>query len=201
MRFFVDTYSNPELEGQGEGFKYGVTNCYLELEYPVNDYFLVIYYIPRNSNYLVIATCWERAFDEILENLDNPDYLETISETFPFLSQLLYNGFKEKYSEGALIQLEDFDTGEPKWFLISVSGNVNLENPEQIFGNKTNKVAELVIEKSLELLQELNENEPNLVNLFLKKAARGVTAVGILAIASWLGIDLNDTRTSPFKVL
>ncbi len=195
MRYFIDSNSDPSLEG--DDVKYKVTNCYIEFEYPGDDFFFVLYLIPKTSNSVFIATCWERAFDEILDNLDDEDYVETMTETWPTLARLLANGINDRYSEGALIKLEDFDTGEPKWFLASVCGNLDFENIEEIFGDRTQEVTQLVIQQSLELLQELNENKPSILGAFGKGIVRtlvgGLAVTGIAAVGALFGIDPSYT--------
>ena len=43
----------------------------------------------------------------MVDNLDDEDYVETLCDTWPIFVNLLQNGLKDKYSEGALIKLED----------------------------------------------------------------------------------------------
>jgi len=83
------------------------------------------------------------------------------------------NCLKDKYSEGALIKLEDFDTGDPKWFLASVAGNLDLEDIESIAGERTQETVGLVLNKSIELFQELNEKKPSMFRQIAKEFSRG----------------------------
>jgi hypothetical protein len=187
MRFFLDSTSGKDLEG--DGLKFKVTNCYLELEHEMDGVYLVHYVIPRNSTSVFIATCWDRIFDELLSDEDS---LETAVETWPALGQLLVNGIEDRYSDGALIKLEDFDTGEPKWFLASVCGNIDLEDIASVFSDRTAETTKVVVEKSLALFVDLNENKPSLLRAVGKGVAAGVGAVALAGIAAIFGVDLSD---------
>ncbi len=173
MRFFLDNASGKNLEGDDE-FKYQVTNCYIEFEYKLQDEsFIVVYLIPKDNHSVLIATCWDTTFDDVLENLDDKDYLETVYETWPDIVQLIANGIKDKYSEGALIKLEDFDTGDHKWFLASVAGNLDFEDIESITGERTQETIGLVLKKSIEVFQELTEKKPSAISQIAKGFRRG----------------------------
>ncbi len=187
MRFFLDSTSGRDL--QGDEVKFKATNCYLELEHEMEGVYLVHYVIPRNNTSVFLATCWDRAFDELLSDEDS---LETAVETWPTLGQLLVNGIEDRYSEGALIKLEDFDTGEPKWFLASICGNIDLEDMDSLFSERTAEATRVVVEKSLALFVDLNENKPSLLRAVGKGVAAGIGAVALAGIAAVFGVDLDD---------
>lgn len=185
MRFFLDNTSGKGLEG--DEIKFKVTNSYIEVEYELNELYAVLYFIPRSNTSFFIATCWDDVFDSILGEVEDEDDLDTIVATWPSLAQLLANGIKDKYSNGALIKLEDADTGEPKWFVASVAGNLNLESEEGLFNERTAEISQLVLTKSLELFVQLQENKPSLLRAFGKGLAAGVGTVLLGGLAAVFG--------------
>jgi hypothetical protein len=188
MRPFIDERKTSTQEEVGST----ITNSYIALEWPIDDSrAFVVYLIPRNTHSVFVATCWEHAFDQLLQGIDE-DTAETIGETWPTLAALLYNGADDLYREGALILLEDFDDGERKWFLASVVGNISFENVEGLLGERTDAVMQLVAQKSVQLLTELNENEPSTLRAIGKGVAQAVGTglmVGLLAV---LGVDPDE---------
>jgi hypothetical protein len=194
MRAFIDSTPGDDLEG--DEIRYKVTNHYIELEFPIGDsLFLVLYYIPRSTSSVFVAACWNHVLDELLDNISDEDEWGTLVETWPTLAQLIVNGTKDRYKEGALIRLEDFDCGETKWFVASVSGNLDLEDLEKLFNDRTQQTSHLVLEKSLDLLTELNENRPSLGRAIVRGIAKGIGAGVIAAIAGAFGIDLTGGLT------
>ncbi len=190
MRTFID--STPGSNLVGEEIKYGVTNSYIEVEFRIDDAFLVLYYIPRSSSSIFVATCWDHAFDGLLSNIDEDDW-ETIAETWPTLAKLLLNGANDRYSEGALIKLEDFDDGESKWYIASIAGNLDFDNIDDLLGDRTQKVSQLVILKSAELLTEMSENRPSIGRAIVKGITRGVGKGLLMAIGAAVGVDLSQS--------
>lgn len=190
MRFFLDTTTGSGLEG--DEIKYKVTNGYIEVEYSLDELFAVLYFIPRSSTSFFIATCWDDVFDTILGQVDDEDDLETIIETWPSLGELLANGINDKYSGGALIKLEDADTGEPKWFVASVAGNLNLESLDGLFNDRTAEVSQLVLSRSVELFVQLQENKPSVLRAVGKGIAAGVGTVLLGGLAALFGGDSSD---------
>lgn len=196
MRSLVDKRVTTKGRRQSEGPGIDVTDGYIELEIPIDrTKAMVVYLIPRSSRSVWVATCWDHAFDEILEDPDE-DTLEVIEGTWPLLAQLLANGFKDRYREGALIVLEDLDDGENKWFVASVAGNISLEDPEKLFAEKTQKVIQVVLSRSAELAQELSENEPSALKALGRGIGKGLgTLIGstvAAGVAVLLGIDPTD---------
>lgn len=187
MRFFIDSKSGTDLEGE-DGVKYKITNSYIELEYQLDDSFLVLYYIPRTNNSVFIATCWDREFDQLLGNLDEND-LETIVETWPTLGQLMSNTVNDKYSAGVLTSFEDFDDGEPKWFVTSICGNLNLENIKELFGDRAQVTAQIVCERSMDLLVELSERKPDVLKAMGRGFVKGLAVGALATVAAFFGED------------
>lgn len=184
---------------QGDALKFKTTNTYLEFENKLEDLYLIYYIIPRSANSIFVATCWERLFDDLFADEES---LKVAVQTWNLLAQLLTNGLEERYSEGAMLRLEDYDTGETKWFLVSISGNIDFESVEGFFTPRTQEVTNLVMEKSLELLVELQEKTPSasgeLKSVFwglVKNVA--VNAVGILPAGGAISEGgLFETETS-----
>jgi hypothetical protein len=192
MKSFVDESS----ANRSDDISTRATNSYIEVEFPIQKSLSsFLYIIPRNKSSVFIVTCWEHAFDELLENIDENGW-ETIVETWPTLAKLLYNGIKDRYQEGALILLEDFDYGENKWFVASICGNLDLDDIEELFNDRAQETMMLVLGKSMELLTELQENSPSMMRAigkgFSKGVKMGIGAVALGALAALFGVDPDD---------
>jgi hypothetical protein len=189
---FVRTFIDKPTNSKSDEPTIRATRCYLEIEWPVNESLCaIIYAIPRTGTSAYIAACWETAFDELLRNLDSHT-LETIVETWPTLATLLYNGINDKYREGALIRLEDADYGEMKWFVASVAGNISFDSEDDFFTDRTVDTIQVVMEKSMELMVELQERKPSIIRAVGKGIMAGLSAVAVGAIAVAFGIDPDD---------
>ena len=168
------------------------TNRYLEIAYPFDDEDSVhIYIIPRSSTQAFVAVCLDHAFDSLFEDFDE-DSMETVAETWPTLAALLVNGVKDRYSEAALIRLEDEDDGESKWFVATVVGNISFDDAENVFTPRTQESIRLIIEKTLSLFQELATREPSMGRAIGKGILEGIGAGVAVGIAAYFGIDLSD---------
>lgn len=166
MRDFIESVPGKGLQPIDDGSEVRVraTRGYFEVEYKAqSEIYLTLYYIPRSESSVFIAACWDHAFDGPIEGLSDDDALETVTQTWPTLAQLLANGIEDRYSQGALIVLEDPDCGEKKWFVASVAGNLDLGSLDGLFTEETQEVARLVIECSTALMGELQENQPSLI--------------------------------------
>lgn len=182
MRYFIDSTPGPNAVGD-EDLMFRVTNNYFELVYPIDKHsYFIINIIPRNDYSAFVACCLGDCFDEVLDNLDDADYRETICDTWPLFARLLQNGVRDKYSEGALIKLEDIDTGDTKWFLASVAGNINFDSIEGLLCDRTMQVVRTVIEKTVELHNELSTKSPSKVKSFFKGFLKGAAIVALLAL-------------------
>lgn len=189
MRTFIDTRKTSRGDEPGVS----VTNGYIELEIPVDrSTALVVYVIPRSEHSAFVATCWDRVFDAVVEDLDD-DTAETIVETWPTLATLLGNGATDRYRDGALIRLEDVDDGETKWFVASVAGNISFDSAEEVFGERTQAVIRAVLETSGRLATELNENEPSALRAIGRGLLAGIGAALGLGVAAFLGVPAGDS--------
>jgi len=189
MYFFV----SKKRSGKGKEPDIRVTNSYLEIEMPIDDDSSIFTYIvPRSERSVFVLICLDDMFDTLMNELDN-DSFETISDTWPTLAELLMNGAKDKYKSGALIRFEDADYGDNKWFVASVAGNISFESEDEIFGDRTMEALEVVMERTKELLTELQEREPSM----LKAVGKGILAglgLGLLSgAAQAFGIDIDDS--------
>lgn len=153
------------------------TNTYIEVEIP-NDSSssLFVYLIPRSQTSMFVAMCCDHAFDELLNDIDEDDW-DTIVDTWPTLARLLHNGINDKYKEGALIKLEDLDDGENKWFVASISGNHNFNDIDDVLNESTQETVKLVIECSMQLATEMQNNKPSVFRAMGRGMAQGVAAV------------------------
>jgi hypothetical protein len=189
MDYFISQAPNPNAQGDDE-FKLLATNCYFELNYKIDDStYLIVYLLYRSANSVFVATCWGDTFDGIIRNLDDDDYVEILHDTWPTLTNLLANGINDKYSNGALIKLEDPDDGDSKWFVASVAGNIGFDSIDDLLCANTHSKISLVIEQSITLFTELDKKRPDTLRAIGKGLLKGAA---ILAIGSLFGLDLND---------
>jgi hypothetical protein len=164
------------------------TNAYLEIEQPLTEGNALIFYIaPRSESSVFVLTCWDHAFDDLIPQLDDENTAETVAETWPILAQLLMNGIKDRYRDGALIRLEDPDDGETKWFVASIAGNLRLDSPDDLMSEPVMKVVQVVLERTMQLHKELMERAPDQGKMF-GRAVKGALGAAVLgALAALLG--------------
>jgi hypothetical protein len=187
MRYCISDRKNAKAEDPD----IRVTNSYIEVEVPIdNNSSVFTYIVPKGEHAAFVLMCLDDMFDNLLENMDE-DTIETVCNTWPTLAEMLHNGIKDKYSNGALIKLEDADDGDTKWFMASIAGNISFESAESIFCDRTNEAMGVVWNRTITLLTELQERKPSQWRAMGKGILSGL-ALGALAIAAdALGIDLN----------
>lgn len=184
MRFFIDSTPGSDAIGDDD-LMLRTTNNYLELIYTIDkSTYLIINIIPRNNYSAFVAACFGDCFDDVLENFNDKDYIETVCDTWPLFANLLNNGVKDKYSEGALIKMEDIDTGDNKWFLASIAGNLNFDSVEDLLCEKTLQAVRTVIERTGELYNELSSKSPSKSKAFFKGLLKGAAVVALIALGA-----------------
>ena len=187
MKPFIDDATQSELD-------INVSNSYIELELPQENtkVSLFVYLIPRSESSMFVVTCWDEVFDSIVEQFHDEDVIETAAETWPLFARMLGDGIRDKYREGALIRLEDPDDGDTKWYVGTVVGNLSLDDSDGIFTPRMQQGISLVINRSGELLQEMQERQPNWTTGLWKGIKKGMLASAALAVGAMLGIDPSD---------
>jgi hypothetical protein len=192
MRPFIDPNRGCDLEGDGD-CRYKFTNCYIELEYPVHSLYLVVYFIPINDCTVAVATCLEHHFDGIEQYLSDDNSVRTFTETWPLTAQLLVNGIRNQYSQGALIRFADYDTADQKWFLCTFVGNLNLDNLEGLFCERTREAELLVVNLSIQVLDEITTRQPDLVAHYGRQILSGLgqfaSKLAMIGLGGLLGAD------------
>ncbi len=159
MRPFLDTIPGDDL--QGTDLRYKLLKNYIEFELKMSDDFYIVFYLlPKNSSSVFVASCWQHTFDQLLDRIEDAGDLDLLDLTHPTLAQLIANGFNDEYGEGALVRLHDGDTGEPKWFLVSVSQGAGFSQLDELFEWPTHAASRLVIRRSMGLLKELCAQHP-----------------------------------------
>ena len=182
MRYFIDSTPGRDAVGD-ENLMLRATNNYIELIYTINEStYFIVNIIPRNNYSAFVTTCLGDCFDKVVDNLDDEDYVETLCDTWPIFVNLLQNGLKDKYSEGALIKLEDIDTGDHKWFIASIAGNLNFDSIEDLLCDQTKQAVDTVITKTVELYNELSTKSPSKTKAFLKGFLKGAAMVALFAL-------------------
>lgn len=170
-----------------EGTSFDFTNCYIQVEMPIDTEMSVfVYIIPKTESSVFVATCWDDAFDKLL-TADEDDF-ETIADTWPTLAALVINATQDKYRECAMIRFADYDDGDQKWFLASVAGNINLDDTEQLLGDRTMEVAKKVIARTTELSNELQSRSPSA----WKQIGKFAAGVGMAFLLGALGVNVDE---------
>ncbi|MGA7934828.1 MAG: hypothetical protein WCA35_14885 [Kovacikia sp.] len=185
MRFFIDSKSNNH--GQPDRVKYRTTQHYVELEIPSESYLMVLYLVPRDRDSAFVVTCWDSVFDQDPANLNDEKSCKAIFETCPNLAHRLTNGIYDRYHEGALLKLEDFDTGKSKWFLAAVVDNLDFMSLDTLLNEQAHQVIGQIMHQSFELLNELYEKQPPVFDTVAKRIGKGLSfglAVGAAAVLS-----------------
>ncbi|MBV8740126.1 MAG: hypothetical protein JO007_23295 [Alphaproteobacteria bacterium] len=193
MQSFIDERRS---SGSEDGPVISVTPRYLQLEVPIDTFkSAYIYFVQRNEGSYFVATCWDNAFDTLIEELDE-EQIGHLQQAWPDFLDLLSNGINDRYRDSALIRLEDPDDGETKWFVASVCGNLDPNSAEGILNERSASIVQTVLGRSLQLLNQaessisqLNELRRPSLGKTLVKVGVGV-ALGVLASA--LGVDLDD---------
>ena len=136
---------------------------YTELEFVVaeEEVVVVVYILQKDPNTSYIVAC-------LGDSLDTQD--ETL-ETCPVLSRLI--------QQARLSQFEDFDDKTPKWFVLS-----NLVKAPEI----THEITMNLIRETLQVLLEIDETAPDLIEPALEELGEDATLIE--RVADGLGLDL-----------
>lgn len=150
MRPFRDVNPGVGPYIQAEGVHIRSTYGYIELEYQTNPY-KVVYLVPRSDTSVWVGQSFGDQFTPLARlfavNQDQDFHraiTRAIPETWPMLSELLENGFAENYSAAALIVLTDPDDETGKWFLTSVLGNIDPNDPLDLFSSRTDAIVQRI---------------------------------------------------------
>jgi len=183
MKFFMHSHRRSGLTIIGDGSaRVKFTNKYVQVEipapeYPRNDLFLTCYLIIRDANSVYVSACLKNKFDGFFDDYSK----STLKNTWPTLYKLAKNGIDKKFSKGALNQLEDNDTGELKWFVLSVVGNIDFNNENLLLNPKINKAMDLVLFKSVKMLMEMESNRPT----FAERLFDNISSSSIKSMRFW----------------
>lgn len=181
MKFFIDLHRASGLMGDGP-IRAKFTNKYIQVEvpapeYPHGDLFLTSYLIIRDANSVYVSACLGNKFDGFFDDYSK----STIKNTWPTLYELAINGIDKKFSKGALNKLEDNDTGELKWFALSVVGNLDLNNENLLINPRINQAMNLVLFKSVKMLLEMESDRP----AFARRLFDGISSGLIKGMRFW----------------
>lgn len=193
MQTFIQDANNFNLKNGA--LTYRLTPRYVEFVQREKSLALVFYMIFRDEHSLIIAACWDHTFDSM--QIDDEDDIKNIGDTYPTIAQLIRNTLGKRYSQGALVQMEDFDDGEPKWFVVSVAGNLNLRSADDLFQERIVQVLSIVLDKSTTALLEIQNNKPSYTGTILRGLKKGFM-IGLKAsIKQSLTHGLADFFDSP----
>jgi hypothetical protein len=126
MRFWIDMNAHPD---EAQGVVHG-TPGYVEIQThnvdpPGISY---IYLVPLDQANFIVAACWGHEFDRFEEYIFDPKlgkhWVSAYSEAWPLFGELFTNAMQGRYSQGSLVNFEDLDDGERKWFVATYVGNI-----------------------------------------------------------------------------
>ena len=180
MRFWVDFEAVPV--DRYSTLLNGTPN-YLEIQEPGGEAeergLSFTYILPLGPGDFIVASCWGHEFDKFTPFILDPkmgrDWLRAYSEPWPTYGQLVTNASEGRYSSGALINFENPDDGERKWFVITFVGNLVPTNEwAEVFDNPRIVAAcQMVYLKSAELAQQMTSGRDISPGTMAKLYAKG----------------------------
>jgi hypothetical protein len=109
----------------------GLTPRYFEWEVQHGDLFEFYYVVPVDESSIVYAVCWKRAFDVLMMKVDNPSFRKKMQRSWPTLDRLIERAQLRQMNDAcALVRMNDFDSGEPNWFVVCRVDNVDPWSPK-----------------------------------------------------------------------
>jgi hypothetical protein len=120
-----------------------------------------VYVLPLDNSNFVAAACWGHQFDQMAQYFFDPkmgnDWVNAYSEAWPSFGELLRNAAGGRYGAGGLVNLEDPDDGERKWFVVTFVGNTIPKDSydEVLDDSRVEQGVQLVYVKSAELLEQM----------------------------------------------
>ncbi len=191
MKMFLQDLQGSKL--QDGVTEYKITKRYIEFTQKLENWLVVTYFIFRDESSFIVALCWDDMFNSL--EIKDTDDIENIGDTYPTLAGLIRNTINRNFGRGALIQMEDFDDGSLKWFVISIAGNLEIKSPEDLFEGRAQEAAETVLLRSLEVLGEL-KNKPKLGGTIWRGLKKGM----LMGLKDVLSVSLNETFSSIFNM-
>ncbi|WP_062464599.1 hypothetical protein [Demequina soli] len=170
-----------------DGIAWRRTSAYTEAKVAVESAWVPVYLIRVDENVGAAVTCWDHQFDVIIDNLTKLQIEKVLRRLQPTWFACADNATKERYGDGALLELLDPDTLNRKW-MIGVMFSHESTDPQAAA-----KAMAKVTEISLAVFAE-SSNKASAMDYaraatggFFAGAARGMTyAERIMQAAKWI---------------
>jgi hypothetical protein len=140
------------------------------------------YVMPWRENALLVVAyiSADQLGDLMQQQLQDPKlgdlYYKEYKKTWPKLMALVENSLSNQISKGVLLNIEDPDTGDRKWVVATVVGNVRLESDEEMNAvmrsERMLKAIELVVDTGWKMLAEVQTNKISTMS-YVRMAALG----------------------------
>jgi hypothetical protein len=169
----TDRGKGPEYVDGTDGSQLRQTPAYVEYVMPVRESYVVTYWMSLSPTDYFVAQCWGNTFDWPVHLMTYPTTaagtIKSALQAWPTLMALFSNSAQEKprLGEGVIIHANDVDDGNPKWFIGSFLGNIQiLDVNGGLFSERSLAVANKVFQLSGAVGVELRDTPPsNLPNL------------------------------------
>lgn len=157
--YFFEPINDPETIELADGFNVIIKDYYCEITIKMSTDFccyFVLYLIPKDDYSFYLCTYWEDSLDFMLDASNDTHWI--VAKTWPTLYSLLQNGSKDRYSEGAMIRMNNYDNGNVEWFLTTTINGEDIAAAinSDVFLEKVAFVKDL----TLQICDEL-EKEPD----------------------------------------
>lgn len=159
-----------------DGIAWRETGNYVEAKVLVQDVWLPIYVITVREGIGAAVSCWDHQFDPIIDNLTKPQIEAIMRRLHPTWFACVDNAIRERYSEGALVELLDPDVMDRKW-MIAVLFSHRADDRDHAAGVAMDRVVKV----SAEVAEESN-NKPSKLD-YLRAAAGGAAQGGAQGLA------------------
>jgi hypothetical protein len=165
------------------------TPAYTVIKTPHDDILETVYLIPHDPRTVIVAACWNNTFGDF--DVTSADEVEDLVEDFPAIGQLIVNSLTQTYSEAALLQMPDLDTGDLKWFVITIVGNLNTKRPGKITRQRLAAAIDRVISASYEAVEAL-EHQPSTATMVMRGVWRALKRALLDSVEITLEVTIDD---------
>lgn len=159
-----------------DGIAWRDTPAYVEAKVAIEKAWLPIYVITVDERTGAAVTCWDHQFDAILENLSKPQIESVLRRIHPTWFQCVDNATRERYGDGALLEMLDPDVMNRKWMI-----GVLFSHLAEDTDSAAAKAMEKVMGISLAVFNEL-QNKPSKFD-YIRVAAAGAAQGGSQGMA------------------
>ena len=100
-----------------DGIAWRETDAYVEAKVAVGTAWAPVYIITVSDSVGAAVTCWDHQFDALVDNLRTPQIEKIMRRLHPTWFACADNAARERYGDGALVELLDPDSMNRKWMI------------------------------------------------------------------------------------